>query len=202
MAAAEVARREKCRPKPTRCVMFLRVALPACCRRLARESTVACLVIMLACPAAIADDEPASAANAELADLLTSAKRYEIRAPKSDAALEFREPSLLNFTNPERNQERGSVFVWTLEERPAAIGQFFRFGVQGRRLTKHALHSLSQAPLEARFDAALAWAPEKPGIEWKRFSSAPDPGPTRAKRLLQMRELARRFKLTLIGDSS
>jgi len=158
---------------------------------------IACLVIGLACPAAVADDEPTDAASAELADLLTSARRYEIRAPQSDAALVFREPSLLNFTNPERNQERGSVFVWTLDDRPAAIGQFFRFGVQGRRLTKHALHSLSQAPLEARFGGGVAWAPEKPGIEWKRFSGAPDPGPTRAKRLLQMRELARRFKLTL-----
>ncbi|HEY2250357.1 MAG TPA: hypothetical protein VGH74_04820, partial [Planctomycetaceae bacterium] len=102
--------------------------------------TIAWLFVALAGFTAIADDEPASDGNAELASLLASARKYEIRIKQSDAVLSFREPSLLNFTNPERNQERGSVFVWIHDDRPAAIGQFFRFGLGERRLTKHALH--------------------------------------------------------------
>ncbi len=157
------------------------------------------LLVALAGFACLADDEAAIDGNAELAGLLAAAKKYELRNRKSDAALEFREPSLLNFTNPERNQERGSVFVWMLDDRPAAIGQFFRFTLAGRRVTKHALHSLSPAPLEAKFDGATAWAPDKPGIEWKSFRDAPEPNPTRTSRLLQTRQLARRFKLELIS---
>src|SRR5262245_58961976 len=137
---------------------------------LVRRGTIAWLLVALAGSAALAEEEPAIDGSAELAELLTSAQQYELRDAKSDAALKLREPSLLNFTNPERNQERGSVLVWMQEDRPAAIGQFFRFTIRGRRLTKHALHSLWPAPLEARLDGAVAWAPDKPGIEWKSFS--------------------------------
>jgi len=173
-----------------------------CCRALScRALAIAWLLIVLANSEGVADDEPAIDGNAELAGLLDSVRQYEIRATKSDETLALHEPSLLNFTNPERNQERGSVFVWMHDERPAAIGQFFRFGVRERRSTKHALHSLWPAPLEARFDGALAWAPEKPGINWQTFSGAPAPGLTHTNRLLQMRELARRFKLTLISPT-
>lgn len=138
------------------------------------------------------------AENTELADLLESARKYEIRTTKPDAPLKLREPPVLNFTNPERNQERGSVFVWMQNDRPAAIGQFFCFNVMDRRMTKHALHSLVQAPLEAKFNDAIAWAPDQRGIEWKSFTDGPDVGPNRTTRLLQMRQLARRFRVNLI----
>lgn len=61
--------------------------------------------------------EPTPPENTELADLLASARKYEIRTTKPDAALKLREPPVLNFTNPERNQERGSVFVWLQDGR-------------------------------------------------------------------------------------
>src|SRR5215471_3879288 len=178
--------------------MWRRTIFPAC-GNLVRCGTLACLLVALVSIAAAADDEPGIDGTAELADLLASAREYKLRLTNSDKALAFREPSVLNFTNPERNQERGSVFVWMHDDRPAAIGQFFRFTIRGTRLTKHALHSLSSEPLEARFGEVVAWAPDKPGIEWKVFSDIPAPGPTRTSRLLQMRQLARRFKLTLIS---
>src|SRR5688500_167972 len=67
--------------------------------------------------------EPAPAENTELAGLLDAARRYEIRLTRPNVPLKLREPSVLNFTNPQRNQERGSVFVWLHNDRPAAIGQ-------------------------------------------------------------------------------
>jgi hypothetical protein len=175
-------------------------ALKSCDFSYVTSSTaISYLLVALASFAAVAQDEPAIDGNAELAELLTSAREYKIRITKSDAELKFREPSVLNFTNPERNQERGSVFVWMDGDRPATIGQFFRFTIRGTRFTKHALHSLSPEPLKAQFGGVVAWAPEKPGLEWKPFSEAPAPGLTRTSRLLQMRQLARRFKLTLIS---
>ena len=128
-------------------------------------------LVLLHLPAVSQETPPAE--NTELADLLASARMYEIRTTKPDAPLKLREPPVLNFTNPERNQERGSVFVWLHESRPVAIGQFFCFNVMNRRMTKHALHSLSSAPLEARFNDEVAWSPEQPGLEWKTFAEAP-----------------------------
>src|SRR5262249_27046013 len=87
-----------------------------------RYGAIVAGVVAMASFAAVARAEPETDGSAELAGLLASAREYEIRAVKSDAVLEFREPSLLNFTNPERNQERGSVFVWMRNDRPEVIG--------------------------------------------------------------------------------
>jgi hypothetical protein len=135
---------------------------------------------------------------AELAELLDDARHYAIRGAKSDATLKLHEPPILNFTNPERNQERGSVFVWLNGGRPAVIGQFFRFDVRGQRAKKHAFHSLTAGPLVAKFHDRLAWAPEQPGVEWKAFPDAPKVAATHNERALQMRALARQFQVSLI----
>lgn len=135
----------------------------------------------------------------ELAEFLDDAKAYVIRTAKPDAALKLNETPVLNFTNPERNQERGSVFVWLTDAgRPAVMGQFFRFNIGERRLKKHALHSLAAGPLEAKFRDKLAWAPETPGVEWKTFPDAPAPAAGPKERLIQMRQLIRPFTLNLI----
>ena len=51
-------------------------------------------------------ESPWGEGNAELADLLASARQYEIRTTRPEAALELREPFLLNFTNPELRRGR------------------------------------------------------------------------------------------------
>jgi hypothetical protein len=138
---------------------------------------------------------------AELAEFLDDAKNYAIRTAKPEAALKLREPAVLNFTNPERNQELGSVFVWLdADGRPAVVGQFFRFDVRGVRLKKHALHSLVQGVIEAKFHDKLAWAPETPGVEWKSFPDTPAVAANQKERLLQIRQLARSFKVDLIDS--
>ena len=141
--------------------------------------------------------EPVTSEKTELVELLDSARKYQIRMTNPDAALQLREPAVLNFTNPERNQEHGSVFVWMHGDRPAAIGQFFRFDSMEQRATKHALHSLSASPLQATFNDEVAWAPEQAGLEWKSFADQVAVGPNHANRLLQMRQLVRRFRVSL-----
>lgn len=135
---------------------------------------------------------------AELAEFLDDAKHYTIRTLKPDAALKLREQPVLNFTNPERNQECGSVFVWLdADGRPAVMGQFFRHDARQGRLKKHALHSLALGALEAKFHDRVAWTPEDPGIEWKSFPKAPAVGATPKDRLFQMKQLSRLFKVGL-----
>lgn len=136
--------------------------------------------------------------NTELVELLAAARKYELRTTKPNAPLKLREPPVLNFTNPERNQERGSVLVWLQDGRPAVIGQFFCFNSRDQRVTKHAFHSLVSMPLEAKIDDVVAWSPQDAGIEWKPFANAPPVGPNRTNRLLQMRQLARQFRVTLM----
>ena len=151
-------------------------------------------------PVAVAQEKQASQPpdeKAELAEFLDDARHYAIRSMKPDAELKLHEPPVLNFTNPERNQERGSVFVWLHEGRPAVMGQFFRHNSRIGRQKKHALHSLMSVPLEGKFHGHVAWTPEQPGIEWKSFPVSPAVAATKKERLLQMRQLARPFQVKL-----
>jgi hypothetical protein len=151
------------------------------------------------------DNPPAKPADekAELAEFLDDARHYAIRiVGKTDAVLKLHEPPVLNFTNPERNQERGSVFVWLHDDRPAVMGQLFRHDGKTKRIKKHALHSLAAEPLTATYHDKPAWAPDGPGVEWKAFPAAPPVAAGRPERLLQMRALARPFKLTLTDPRS
>src|SRR5688572_13921107 len=137
--------------------------LPNCFGSPPRAVAVA---LALACllPAGVAQEKQPEKADekTEFAEFLDDAKHYAIRAAKPEAALKLHESAVLNFTNPERNQERGSVFVWLTDDgRPAVVGQFFRFDNRAGRLKKHALHSLLGSPIEAKLNDRLAWAPEE-----------------------------------------
>lgn len=138
----------------------------------------------------------------ELAELLAAATQYRVQLPQEKGDAVLHEPALLNFTNPERNQERGSVFVWLHESRPVAVGQFFRFDNRKGRLTKHAFHSLSESPLVVSFDDAVRWSPKEPGVKWQDVPDAPTPAADHSRRMLQMRQLARRYRLTLTGKQN
>ena len=57
--------------------------------------------------------------------------------------------------------------------------------------------SLSDSKLVARHNNQTFWQTEKPGLEFNRFPDAPEPADSAAKRLVQMKDLARRFKCRL-----
>jgi hypothetical protein len=174
----------------------MRHRLPNDVRRPACGLVLAWLISWLAAgPLPAQDKQPDE--KAEYAEFLDDARHYVIRTTKPDVTLKLHEPPIQNFTNPERDQERGSVFVWLNEGRPAVLGQFFRFSRRGERPKKHALHSTSAGPLEATFRDRVAWTPDQPGVEWVPFPGAPAVAATRTERLLQMRQIARAFQVKL-----
>ena len=104
----------------------------------------------------------------------TTRRLHDPDRDKPEVVLKLHESPVLNFTNPERNQELGSVFVWLDDNgRPAVLGQFFKHDARNGRVKKHALHSLAAVELEAKFRDKIAWTPEQPGVEWKSFPNAP-----------------------------
>jgi hypothetical protein len=121
------------------------------------------------------------------------AAKYIIRKEGEDGPLEAHSRSLLNWTNPTRKQERGGVFVWLDEGRPAVIGSVFTYDFGGKSHFKHELQSLSPSPLTAEYDGHLAWTPKKPGVTWRTIKDGPPAAQTERQRLLQFRQIARRF---------
>src|SRR5438270_2549828 len=91
----------------------------------------------------------------------------------------------------------GSAFVWMHEGRPEVIGAFWTSlePRTSRVRHSHALHSLSEHPIEARFGSKLVWNPQQPGLRFKPISQAEVPSDKAWRRLAQMRELARDFSV-------
>ena len=132
---------------------------------------------------------------------VVDARKYVIESVSDRAKLTLNERSLLNWTNPARQQERGAIYVWEIEGRPLAIGSLFTYEYAGNVFAKHEFHSLSTGPLRSMFDGKLAWTPKSAGIEWRDFKDSPTVGTTRTARLLQMRKLARQFRGELVSPT-
>ncbi|MCA9052569.1 MAG: hypothetical protein KDA75_01975 [Planctomycetaceae bacterium] len=112
--------------------------------------------------------------------------------------LTLREQPIMNWSNPARNGEVGSIFVWEAAGRPAVVGTVFTYGAFNKSIrTKLAVHSLSSASVQATLDGAIVWKPEQPGLVWHTASTKPEPAGAAALRLVRMRAIAREFKLTL-----
>ncbi|MBC8113074.1 MAG: hypothetical protein H7062_01735 [Candidatus Saccharimonas sp.] len=130
---------------------------------------------------------------------LEEARKYVIESTRDRSNLKLNEKSLLNWTNPTRQQERGAIYVWTHEERPLAIGSLFTYELSGKVHMKHEFHSLSTGALNASYNGTTAWTPTGAGLQWQAFVDGPAPKETHGNRSLQMRQLARVFRAELIS---
>lgn len=88
----------------------------------------------------------------------------------------------------------GSVYIWKDQTgRPVAICDvFFLLGSTGYHLSDE-WHSLTSDSMRARRDDGIRWQPAEPGLFWKEIPEAPVPGDSPERRLLQLRQLSRRF---------
>ncbi|MEE8452178.1 MAG: hypothetical protein V3R99_09695 [Thermoguttaceae bacterium] len=108
-------------------------------------------------------------------------------------------------SQPVRGDDIGGVWLWVREDgRPAVIGTVFAYSLRvlppGKRNVAHEFHSLATVPLTANWRTRQQWAPAKAGIEWKPIPDAPVAAESTTKRLLQMRQLSRRFHAYSIGE--
>jgi hypothetical protein len=123
-----------------------------------------------------------------------AATSYEITVDGDSDPLTFDPTPILRWTNPlEDGQIHGAAYVWTDAGRPLVIGQLFSYlNGKGGRVYCHAFHSLATGPLEATRNGKPFWKPAEKGIEWLPVPGADAPADSRSRRLIQMREIARR----------
>jgi hypothetical protein len=135
---------------------------------------------------------------ARMEHMKRAAKGYEI-ALASDAAkkLVLTEEPLLRFDDQVTGVVDGAVFVWTLDDRPAAAASVWI------RKTGHEFHefqSLAAGALTASNQGQAKWTPAQPGIERKPAPGARPPAASAAGRLNQMRAFAREYGATVAAS--
>ncbi len=104
---------------------------------------------------------------------------------------------LMQWNNPIRKQEQGSLFVWTDGGRPAAIGSIFSYQYDGQIFCRHEMLSLADQRLVAQLNGNVVWAPNRSDLKWTAITDIPAPSNSARRRLTRMRAIARQFSGTI-----
>lgn len=143
-----------------------------------------------------AGTEPAaneqSQINAALELTRGCATEYRMTADGAGAAFKLEPQPVLQWSNPERGQIYGNVFLWTANGRPQVVGSLFKWYSPFTHMS-HEFQSLSRSGIVATYRDAEVWrTPESPGA-FVTVPDAPSVAETPAARMIQMRQLARRL---------
>lgn len=130
---------------------------------------------------------------------LTTAEagKYTFQLEGSEARPALREEPLLRWSNPSVGEIHGNVFLWTLNDRPAAIGSLFKWFTPHTHMS-HEFHSLSESPLAAHYDGKEVWRTKAAGVAFSAVPGAPAPAASAGQRLIQMKRFAKDFTATKI----
>lgn len=142
------------------------------------------------------DGQSESARAARAAEITKkAAEEYTITRGSEKQPLKLEPKSLLQWSNPVVGSIHGGVYIWTDKGRPEVIVSIYKFSSPLHHLGVE-FHSLSTEPVTAEREGRPAWVVSAPGIEFKPIPGAPKPADTPARRLLQMRALAKEFTAT------
>jgi len=180
--------------------MRLTIATSSEAIRFRLRVTIGLVLVGTGCGSVALAEEPQSSQSSQpdadeeaRREIVRIAKQYQLFAGPDRRPLAMDEEPALRWPNPTRETRDGATFLWTLEGRPAAIACIWKHGVHS-----FAFQSLSDGPLVAEHGGSILWQPANSGMTFQPFAAAPEPASTPAKRLLQMKDLARRFHCRLV----
>jgi hypothetical protein len=135
---------------------------------------------------------------------LREASEYEFYLDdEKQQKLELRREPVMRYSSG--GEAHGEAYIWTHQGRPEIIGSIFSQPLDERqRRVMHEFHSLSlQALVNGKpGSSGSGWQPQEPGITLAPVPDAPEPARTEARRLVQMRDLARRFSAHMFRQDS
>jgi hypothetical protein len=165
-----------------------------------RPSLVSCLLVSII--SAVSAQEPKESARPEQVRLMQAlAKEFEMRlAANRDTVLTVAESAALRYSNPVRELlSDGATFFYFDGPRPvAAVSLSIRGQPSDVRRVWAEASLVAPVPLLCRHSEADFWSPQADLPKWTAINPAPMPAGTATARLVQMRELARRFEVEVL----
>lgn len=139
-------------------------------------------------------DTPANRENIEAALKLTraAAMEYEIRVGSDDKPLELQREPVLRWSNPDRGEVHGNVFLWTRDGRPLVVGSLFKWFSPFTHMA-HEFQSLAEEPLSTKFHGKPVWKTSESGLRFADVPKAPAVAANDAQRVLQLKQVAKDF---------
>jgi hypothetical protein len=173
------------------------------------SGVIACVAALLLNPVASLADDPAKPDDLRQKRLETLLSRLdqlkmEVLKPEAPAknavALQRGKQPILRWSNPVRDfVNDGLIFLFLEGERPRCVVTAWARSPEASLESGEIwceFISLSAEPLACRRDGRDLWTPKTGGLTEQSLAGAPPPAERPAQRLVQMRDLARRFQAT------
>ncbi|MFK8112416.1 MAG: hypothetical protein AB8B91_09445 [Rubripirellula sp.] len=117
---------------------------------------------------------------------------YEMK--NDEGPFQLRENPLMHWQNPERNQEQGATYIWEADGQPQVLVSIFTYEWNNVVHCRHEVISLAEGPFESRLHDELVWTPMTAGLQWTPIGESTPPSQSAARRMFQLRSLAREFE--------
>src|SRR5207237_2423512 len=123
-------------------------------------------------------DTPANPENIQAALRLTlaAAAEYEIRVgdDEKEKPLDLLREPVLKWSNPDRGEVHGNVFLWARDGRPLVVGALFKWFSPMTHMA-HEFLSLAEEPLRAKFHGVSVWKTSESGLRFVDVRKAAAP---------------------------
>ncbi len=163
------------------------------------------ILITLLCLGQAAAESPKTEAPASETSLKVLQQRVETTqvslSKEAGRTAKLVEKPVFRYSDELRRIEDAGIWLWNDRGRPVAAMKVERY--QSGRFPIPWLYcftSLSSELVDAEWTTAKPFHAKQPGVKWQALSD--DPAMTRAARLVQMRDIARRFSVELLRDAA
>lgn len=163
------------------------------------------LIVLSSQLTAVTTDEPTEAAADRQAILkqmraaVGAIKLQETIGEKHSPTQLVAEP-LFSYSDEQRRIRNATMWVWTAEGRPVSLMKLERYAhPQPERQWLFNVASVSPNLIKVDWPFGREFASKKPGLKFRPLESAEPASDTKSKRLIQLKQLSRKFSATMTG---
>ncbi len=129
-------------------------------------------------------------------------KLRETIGKKSLPAQLVAEP-LFSYSDEQRRIRNATMWVWTVEGRPVSLMKFERYSFpEPDRQWLFNVGSVAPNLIEVDWPFGREFASKKPGMTFRRLEDVDPASETKSKRLIQLKQLSRKFSATMTGGAT
>ena len=144
-------------------------------------------------PVANSSDKASSVEAKRIARLRKIADQFEVYGQDRKALAELQEKPIFRWANPDRQTIGGAIFLWTHLGRPLATIGLWTYD-DTSATDSFEVQSLAPFTLRTKRPAvANGWSTRQPGVRFTEFAEDVKPRSSNKLRLVQMRQLARKY---------
>lgn len=124
--------------------------------------------------------------------------RLSVERGKEKKTAELKPEPILRYTDPQREFPDATLWVWTVDGRPAGFSKLEQCTNAGKPYWQYCLSSTNDDHLAVRWTNGDVWKSQRASLIFRSLEGQDPPQETASRRLIQMRNIAKQFRATIV----